>query len=458
MKIVDKQTLRIPIVLGLVLVAFSINIFLFFSYFRENEFYNYLQSSAINRSRLIFDAGVKPSQLNVVDIDLKETSYIQKQYVIYDSSGTVLYKSKNAVPHLTEERKREVFKKVIEFKKDGYERVLFTNRENAHNTTYIIEAAGYDMYGFNKQKTLINILISSCLSLIILVILITRFYIKKDLLPIGNIADRMRRISTKNLQQRIPEATIQNEIGQMAQTFNELLDRLDASYKQQHNFVSYVTHELRTPLSILLGNAQVTLMKERSTEEYKQTIHLFQDDTNSMISLVNTLLELARMNAESQAIAFTDVRIDEVLWSAADILRQKKPNYQINIDFEEMPDSADAIIVNGNTELLMLVFRNLMENGCKYSPKNQVNVIIKFTERSVLVHFEDQGIGISETEIDHIFEAFYRTSKAQEHAGHGVGLPLSKRIIEIHSGTISVKSCEGKGATFIIELPIKEVA
>lgn len=454
MKIVDKQTIRIPFILSLALIVFSTNIYLFYSNFRENEFYLYLKNNAITIEKMIVNKSISPDIIQTLD-NLKENIYTQEQYIIYDSTGSVVYKSKYAIVHLTESRKKAVLKNEIEFKNDGYERTIFLSRNNKFKKLFIIEAAGYDLSGFNKQRNLLYILIINSTLLILIIALTTRYYIRKDLKPIDKIAKRMNQISSKNLQHRIPESNLDNEIGQMAHTFNDLLDRLDKSYSQQLNFVSYVTHELRTPLSILLGNAQVTLLKDRSAEEYKKTVENFQYDINSMINLVNSLLELARMNADAQSVPFNEVRVDEVLWAASDLVKQNKSDYHINIEFSEVPDNDEAMIVNGNAELLILVFRNIMENACKYSKKKKVEVKIQFEKQKILLDFIDEGVGMSDNELKHIFEAFYRNDKTKEVTGHGVGLPLTKRILEIHSGSISVESVENEGSTFKIELPTK---
>lgn len=452
MKIVDKQTIRIPLILSVSLIVFSTNIYLFYSNFRENEFYLYLKNNAITIEKMIVNRNISPDIIRTLD-NLKENIYTQEQYIIYDSTGAVVYKSKYAIVHLTKSRKKEVFKNEIEFKNDGYERTIFLSRNNKFKKLFIIEAAGYDLSGFNKQRNLLYILIVNSVLLILIITLTTRYFIRKDLKPIGKIAKRMNRISSKNLQHRIPESNLDNEIGQMAHTFNDLLDRLDESYSQQRNFVSYVTHELRTPLSILLGNAQVTLMKDRTTEEYKQTVENFQYDINNMINLVNSLLELARMNADAQSVPFTEVRVDDVLWAASDLVKQNKSDYHINIEFGEIPENDVAMIVNGNAELLILVFRNIMENACKYSEKKKVEVKIQFDKQKIILDFIDEGVGMSANELEHIFEAFYRNEKTKEVSGHGVGLPLTKRILEIHSGNISVQSVENEGSVFRIELP-----
>lgn len=459
MTIVDKQSIRVPIILSIALIVFSMGVYTFFAYFREAEFYAYLQTTSINYSRLLFDGNVTPEQLKTIEADYSETPYIQRQYIIYDSTGTLLYKSKYAIPHLNQAYLKRVLEKNnnITFKKDGFERIIFANRENLHNKLYIFEAAGYDLQGFEKQQKLLYVLLAGCFMLIVFIIIISRHYIRRDLRPIATIAKRMQKISSKNLQNRIPEANLDNEIGQMAHTFNDLLDRLEASYAQQRNFVSYVTHELRTPLSILLGNTQVTLLKDRTVAEYKETLQGFQIDTNSMINLVNSLLELARMNADAQSVPFSEVRIDDILYQASESLSQKRNDYKINIEFQDIPENDEAVIVNGNAELLLLAFRNLMENACKYSENHRVDVRISFEKQSIILDFIDTGLGIPNEDLLHIFEAFYRTDKTKKMVGHGIGLPLTKRIVEIHSGIISVDSKVGEGSVFTVEIPSLEL-
>lgn len=456
MKIVDKQTIRIPTILSIALIIFSANIYLFYSNFRENEFYLYLRNNAITLEKMIIDKGLSGEDVQTLD-DMKENIYTQEQFILYDSTGAVVFKSRYAVTHLTEKIRKELFMHEVEFKKDGYERTLFLSRNNKFKRLLIIEAAGYDLSGFNKQRKLLYILIIGSALLISIITLTTRYYIRKDLKPIGQIAKRMKKISSKNLQSRIPESNLDNEIGQMAHTFNDLLDRLDYAYTQQRNFVSYVTHELRTPLSILLGNAQVTLMKERSVEEYKQTVENFQLDINNMISLVNSLLELARMNADAQSVPFTEVRVDEVLWAASDLVKKNQPEYLINIEFDQIPDNDESMIVNGNAELLLLAFRNLMENACKYSIDKRVETKISYDNSKVKIDFIDQGVGMNKQETEHIFEAFYRNEKTKEISGHGIGLPLTQRIVEIHAGKISVHSEEGFGSVFTVDFPTKSI-
>lgn len=161
------------------------------------------------------------------------------------------------------------------------------------------------------------------------------------------------------------------------------------------------------------------------------------------------------MNADAQSVSFSDVRVDEVLWAASDLIKKNQPEYQISIEFDEIPDNDESMIVSGNAELLLLVFRNLMENAYKYNKNKRFETKISYEKNKLKIDFVDQGVGMTQLETEHIFEAFYRNEKTKEISGHGIGLPLTQRIVEIHAGNISVQSAEGAGSIFTVEFPIK---
>ncbi|MDJ1496137.1 HAMP domain-containing sensor histidine kinase [Cytophagaceae bacterium DM2B3-1] len=452
MRIVEKHSLSMSLLLITGLVLFSVNIYWFYSNYREDEFYHRLRQAALNMEQLIFTKGSSKEQLRLLEA-LQDDPYSKRQIIIYDSIGTILFRSTGAVAHLNEAYQKQVLKKEVEFRKDGYERTLFVSRNNPSRKLLILEAAGYDLGGFNKQKKLRTTLILGSLILIALQGLATWYFMRRDLLPLSRIASQMKQISGPTFHQRLSESNLNNEIGQMSHAFNELLDRVEKAYQQQFNFISYASHELRTPLAILLSNSQVTLFKERTTEEYVQTLKSFQDDVNQMILLVNSLLELARLNADAQSVSFSCLRLDEQLWAASDLLKENHPDYQIHIDFATIGDTDEAMLVMGNARLLMLVFKNLMENACKYSSNKKVVVNIQAGQQQVLVNVCDEGIGMSAAELEHIFDAFYRNGQHSKIAGYGIGLPLAKRILEIHRGSIVVQSVKDKGSVFTVTLP-----
>lgn len=452
MKIVDRQPLRASLIVSILFGAFSIVIYNFYADFRQKEFLKILKQNAISRERLLADStSLTPEILKRIGTN-SELTMKGEATGIYNTGGEAIYvysAERQLAPSLL---KRVLKKKEVSIDSLEVDRILFLYEIPETHQKVILSTSAIDDFGYAKQERLRDLLIVGTFIAIIVIILMMRFFVKRDVKPIGQIADRMEQITAHDSNQRLPEANLHDEVGQMARTFNDLLNRLEFAYTQQRNFVSYVTHELRTPLTIMQGQAEVALMKERTNEEYQQALESVKAEVQDMIKLVNELLELVRANADAHLVDLRQVRVDDLLWQARGQLIQKKPHYEINVGFEEVPESED-ITVMGNGALLKMAFMNIMENACKYSTEPVCQVLIHTRRKEVEVRFVDQGTGISEEDLQHIFEPFYRSVNTHEISGHGIGLPLTKRIIEIHRGKISIESEVEHGSTIIIILP-----
>ncbi|HEY1057070.1 MAG TPA: HAMP domain-containing sensor histidine kinase [Emticicia sp.] len=444
--------MRASLIVSVLFGAFSIVIYNFYADFRQKEFLKILKQNAISRERLLADStSLTPEILKRIETN-SEFRMTGEATGIYNINGTAIYVSsaeKQLSPALL---KRVLKKREVSIDSFDVDRILFLYEIPETHKKVILSAAAIDDFGYAKQERLRDLLIIGTFIAIIVIILMMRFFVKRDVKPIGQIADRMEQITAHDSNKRLPEANLQDEVGQMARTFNDLLDRLEFAYTQQRNFVSYVTHELRTPLTIMQGQAEVALMKDRTNDEYQQALESVKAEVQDMIKLVNELLELVRANADAHLVDLRQVRVDDLLWQARGQLMQKKPHYEINVGFEEVPDSEDVTVM-GNGALLKMAFMNIMENACKYSSEPVCQVLIHTRRKEVEVRFVDQGSGISEEDLQHIFEPFYRSVNTHEVSGHGIGLPLTKRIIEIHRGKISIESEVGNGSTIIIILP-----
>jgi signal transduction histidine kinase len=147
------------------------------------------------------------------------------------------------------------------------------------------------------------------------------------------------------------------------------------------------------------------------------------------------------------------VRIDEILWQARSELLAKHAHVNININFHELPDDDEDLIVKGNEHLLCSAFINLMDNACKFSRSGNINVDLSFLNKKITVTVKDDGIGISKENMARIFEPFYRAPNARQIKGHGLGLPLTEKIVKIHNGSIAIDSKENAGTSITITLP-----
>jgi signal transduction histidine kinase len=267
------------------------------------------------------------------------------------------------------------------------------------------------------------------------------------------MVDEVEEITATNLDLRIKEGNGKDEIAELAITFNAMLNRLEKSFDAQKEFVSNISHELRTPITAMLTELQVTVEKERSSEYYKTAIEHAISDAQKLVRLSNSLLDLAKANYDHTEIAFKEVRLDELILDARNDALHDQPDYKINIGFETEIEDDDFISVLGNEYLLKVAFINLMENGCKFSKDKESAIAISYFKDKTILRFQDHGIGMDENELSHIFTAFYRGANQQFVSGNGIGLSLTKKIINLHKGTITVTSKKGEGTTFTVELP-----
>ena len=267
------------------------------------------------------------------------------------------------------------------------------------------------------------------------------------------MTDRVKSITATHLDLRLNTNGSKDELAELANTFNEMLDRLENSFDAQKQFVSNIAHELRTPLSAIITELELSSSKQRSSAEYKIVIENSLNDARRLAKLSNSLLDLAKASYDQTEIAFKPLRLDEILLDARNDVLHNKPGYKVNIAFEKEIDDDQFISVNGNEYLLKTAFSNLIENGCKFSGDRQSIVSISYNDHSLILRFSDKGIGIADDEQPHIFTPFYRGRNRQFSEGNGIGLFLTKKIITLHNGTVSITSRENEGTTFTIMLP-----
>ncbi|MDO8610466.1 MAG: ATP-binding protein [bacterium] len=265
-----------------------------------------------------------------------------------------------------------------------------------------------------------------------------------------SLTSQIKLISSKNLDNRIKTSLGKDEISELAITFNELLDRLDKAFKRERQFIGDVAHELKTPLSTLKSSFEVTLQKERTNEEYKRIIKGSIIETDKITKTLKDVLDLAwtEVPNESQKETFS---LSEMMNEMIEIGQKLALKKQIKIMYSIAPD----VKMPGFKERLGRAILNIIDNAIKYSPdRGKINISLIKEQNNALITIKDNGQGIDEAELVHIFNRFYRGSKTNKVFGAGLGLAIAKATIEIHRGVIQVKSKLNSGSTFTIALPL----
>ena len=453
MKIRTRLTLLFTILTAGILLIFAAIIYFSAKQNRESEFYVSLKKEAVTKANLFLNAKV--------DVKTLQTIYRNNRKIlnavevaIYDTSFHLLYHDAVDIDFVKETRQLIddiISRKEMQFYQTDWQVVGLLY--NFDNKNYVITAAAYDQYGYNKLSSLRkNIFIFYLLS-ILLIFIAARLFVKKAFAPVKEMTNKAKTISATNLDLRLKTNNSKDELSQLANTFNEMLNRLENSFDAQKSFVANISHELRTPLSAMITELELSQNKDRSIAEYKMVIKHSLADAKKLARLSNSLLDFAKASYDPSEINFSPNRLDELLLDAQLQVQKANPEYDIDILFEKEFENDHLISVKGNAYLLKTAFVNLMENACKFSENKQCTISISYEKENAILKFSDQGIGISDEDLPNIFTVFYRGENKTFADGNGIGLPLTQKIISLHKGKISVQSKLNEGTTFLLELP-----
>jgi heavy metal sensor kinase len=276
---------------------------------------------------------------------------------------------------------------------------------------------------------------------------------RRNLAPLAFMAAQARRITHSNLDTRLDAgAAAAEELAVLSSSFNELLSRLDQSFDHMRRFVADASHELRTPISIIRGEADVALAHERGAAEYKQALALVLDESRRLSRLVDDLLNLARADAGRVKLRVEEFYLNDLLAECCRSAQTLAGPRGIALQCSPHDDLA----FRGDEELVRRMVMNLIDNAIRYTPAGG-NVTVSLDSRGgdIAIRVADTGTGIAPGIVPHVFERFYRGDKARsrQDGGFGLGLAIVKWVAESHNGKVDLSSTPGAGSTFTVTLP-----
>ncbi len=282
----------------------------------------------------------------------------------------------------------------------------------------------------------------------------------RSLKPVDDMTQTALSIESKRLDLRLVPPRTDNEIGRLAGALNEMIARLDKSFRQVERFSADASHELKTPLTSIRGEAEVALMSDLKPEEYRATLRSIVEETERLSSIVNNLLLLSRADADQVRLKQEPLALDEVALAAYEPMERLARRKNIELDIAAM----DPVCLRGDSLWLGQLITNLLHNAINYTPEGG-SVVLSLTrvpdteapEGSgfALLSVRDTGPGIPPEHLPYIFDRFYRvdSGRSRDQGGSGLGLNIARWIAESHSGQITVASEVGKGTTFTVRLP-----
>jgi heavy metal sensor kinase len=277
---------------------------------------------------------------------------------------------------------------------------------------------------------------------------------RRSLSPIGYIASKAQSITSENLSERLASRGTGDEMDDLIRTINEMIGRLEASFRRMAEFTADTSHELRTPLCAMRGEAEVLLSKPRTPDEYQEALVHFIEEYDRLNQMISDLILLSKFDAAQMELKRVPLRLDLLIKEMGNFFQVLAEQKGLTLEI----DVPEEVTLTGDKMRLQQLFTNLIDNAIKYTSEGSIHLTLKKDGETVLVKVQDTGIGISKGEQGKIFRRFYRVdkSRSRETGGVGLGLSIAEWIAQAHQGRIEVESELNQGSNFTVYLPISK--
>jgi heavy metal sensor kinase len=456
-----RLTIWYGVVLSLILVIFAFGIFVYFK--------NSLQDSIDAKIRSIGEV------LSSSMTDSHNTSvfgnferYLEnvlgrkpkgKFIQIMDSSGRIGAKMSDiegeALPTsfnaLERAMRGETVYETIERTKPRLRMITIPILENKKVTSVVQVGTSLEDFDETINKLLLIIIIGIPTSVSVTIV-VGYFMAKKALRPVDQIRRAAIKISSSNLDEKIDIVGRRDELSRLAETFNAMIGRLKDAFQRVNQFSIDVSHELKTPLTILKGETEVALRKEREKTDYQRLLFSNLEEIDRMSCIIDDLLLLSKADTKDIKLNIEEVALRDLIMDVCMNMKVVADKKEVELQTSELDD----VRLKGDELKLRRMLLNIVENGIKYSHSGgKIMVSSCVNDGYVKIDVKDEGIGISEEDIKYVFDRFYRADRSRKReSGSGLGLSISRWIAEAHKGSIEVTSKPAQGSMFSIKLPI----
>jgi len=448
MKIKNRLSLYFTAIGAIVLLIVETVICITFRSLVKSDFYDHLKYRANVAAQLYLEADeISPDSLNHV-----RERYLQpipREVIRFydDKNAASFIKDKNqfwSAPVINRVRKQ----KLVEFAEGDRQTVGLYYNDNQGN--FVILVSAIDLQGDKRMRDLIESMVILLISVTVGLFISSRWFAQKALEPIDKVIDQMRLVRASNLSLRVDEGSGKDEISALAHNFNQLLEHLENAFELQQTFVINASHELRTPITSIIGEIEIALHKLRSNSEYEDVLHSVLADAERLNETITSLLELANADMNYTQPDLKPVAIDELIWELNDYWTSKLGKGLFNVKILHLPENYEQLLVRANKPLLTIAFNNIIGNAFKFSGYMPVQCGLYVDEKGITITITDQGIGIMPEELGKIFNSFYRGANVKSYHGSGIGLYVTGKIISLFNGSITVDSVPGTSTAVTI--------
>ncbi len=316
---------------------------------------------------------------------------------------------------------------------------------------FVIQSA-YSMYEIEHTLSRLARMIAFGIPLAVLCACFAGWFLARRFFrPVDSMTREAKQITAANLESRLPRTYMGDEIDRLAETLNEMIDRLEFSTRAMREFSSDVSHELKTPLAIIRGELDLALRKTRSREELDKMMGVISEETDEMIRLVNDLMILVRSDARQLRMEQHHIRLSEVLEPLVERFQERAGQKNVTLSWNPQAEC----VFDADEGHFKRVMNNLIDNALKFTDSGgEIWVSFIFQDGQAIIEVKDTGIGITPENQPKIFMRFFRDEKARSREGSGLGLSIVKAICDAHGWQIGLESLPGKGTTIRISIPV----
>lgn len=445
MKIQTRLSLYSSLIFGVIFAVISVLIYS--AYFSSTK--QSIDSNLAKTAQLVALFYLEEDELSNDEFAKIRTQFEElvsaSNYEIYNEHDSIYYGS------YTSNISPEILNRIREKGK-----LSFNSDEHLYHGIYYEDNQGNFVVIANEKKNVLNDNLNTLLGILILafiigmlsIIFLSKWIANIAYRPFREAIDQVQNISTNNLDVQIKLPDTHDELEDLIRTFNELLEKISETFTIQKNFVSYVSHEFKTPLAAMQGNLEVFSIKDRSPEEYRHLCEKLIEEINQLESIINTLIIVSDLRGNSEITS--QLRVDELIWEIIAKLSESHTGSKIYVNIEIEPeDEALLTIAIDRTQLLMALF-NIIENAVKYSKDKTVDIRIFKQNGKLFISIADKGIGIPATQLNNINKPFYRADNTNQIQGSGIGLSIALRILEKNNISYQINSQINKGTEIIL--------
>ncbi|WP_246860133.1 HAMP domain-containing sensor histidine kinase [Flavobacterium sp. KBS0721] len=450
-KLAANSTLLFAFITGL-LMAGS---FLLFKSHMKDLYFDNLEDHAMTTALFYFEKDeIKEfNSQRYKQIELQYKRINNESIRVYDTKTNQLYVRDTIDFDLSEKDLKNIKKEKLQTFTRG-DRQFVGLFYNDNQGDFIIIVSGIDRAGNHQLEMLGVMFILFYLAGIPLNYLLGTFLAKQTFRPFTEVIAKVNTITTENLHSRleVPQTSGKDEIKELVTTFNYLLERLENGIMIQNNFLKNASHELKTPLTIIIGDLDVSLQQPRTNTQYEEILKSLRKDALHLKATLEGLLVLSGLEL-SEPQQMETIRIDEILWNVLEKKAIEYPESKVSFNLNAIADQEDLLSIYANKHMLFIALYNIVDNAIKFSSPAPVAIFALSKENKLVIKITDQGPGISDTDKESIFDLFFRSDNTRHIQGQGLGLFITMQILKLHNINLIVDSELGKGTSFSLVFP-----